>query len=350
MVTDFIPQLGEAAAPLRSFRKHFKEDFHQLRKGILDPKGFLNGYCLPRKLLSNPTELKIFDGPTLRKMGCKMVPEKIVDELGNVERAHWTHEGKKVDFNDAHWGKSLKAVRRSFNLRVTMGRDQWQRGLMFGNITANASSYTGATGAATATTATSLTNSGAAFPTTGGPNTGLQGQVVVAMAAGVTGVFGVICSNTATALTIDQWTNPASATGAAGSTPGATTEYLVLPWNSFALWVGLSTNSSAAAAGDVLRTADGLFSDGTTGNTATEQNANGLVRTFIQPTFPGAGQIQLQNTWTYTSSSSVTIAKGVLCNTKPVANSLLILETLTSATATVTANGDTIQLTWTINL
>lgn len=353
---DMIPPIGDQnPGPLRSREKHLDVDLKMLFKGVLNPRSFLESYLIPERvelgparLLSNPVELRVHSGQKLAKMGGKLIGPYLDDH--GQERAHWEFGGKKADFNDPQFDAALKQIRRSHNLRVTMGRDQWQRGLMFGNIAANAQSYTGATGAATATSATSLTNTGAAFPTTGGPNTGLQGQVVVSAAAGVPGVFGVILSNTATVLTIDQWWNVASATAAAGTTPTATAEYIVLPWNSFANWIGLSTNSSAAAAGDVTRTADGLYADGTTSGTATEQSTNGLSRVYVQPTFPGAGQIQLQYTWTYTGSSSVAIAKACLFNTKAAAGTLLVLETLTSATATVNANGDTIQLTWTINL
>ena len=289
---------------LRNPRIHLKEDLNHLFSGVLDWRGFLSGYTLVR----NPVEVVVRD-----------------------------KDGR------------IKAIRRSHNLRTTMGRDQLQRLQMFGNISANAT-YATVRGAATSTTATTLTNTGAAFPTTGGPNTGLQGQIVVAMSSGSACAYGVIMSNTATALTVDQWYDPTSATGAAATTPTGTCPYVILPTAGQAIWIGLSTNSAAAAAGDVLRTADGLFADGTTSAAATEQTTNGLSRVFVQPTFPGAGQIQLQNTWTYTGASSVTIAKVVLCNSKAAAGSLLLLETLLSATATVAANGDTIQVTWTINL
>ena len=353
---DNVAPIGNPTpGPLRSREKHLDEDLRFLLQGKLNVRSFIESYLIPErvqvgpaKILSNPVELKVHSGPALSRMGGKLIGPYLDDH--GAERSHWEFDGKKADFNDPKFEAALKEIRRSHNIRVTMGRDQWQRGLMFGNIAANAQSYTGATGAATATSATSLTNSGAAFPTTGGPNTGLQGQVVVSAAAGVPGVFGVILSNTATVLTVDQWWNVASATGAAGTTPTSTAEYIVLPWNSFANWVGLSTNASAAAAGDVTRTADGLYADGTTSGTASEPSTNGLSRVYVQPTFPGAGQIQLQYTWTYSGSSSVAVAKACLFNTKAAAGTLLVLETLTSAPATVNASGDTILLTWTINL
>ena len=300
MIDTLIP----ARTALRSGPEHLREDIALLRSGILDFRSFRSGY------------------------------QKHAD---NVETIVRDKNGK------------LKQIVRSHNLRTTMGRDQWQRLGMFGNISANATFAT-AIGAATSTSATSLTNTGAAFPTTGGPNTGLQGQIVVAISSGSAVAWGVIMSNTATVLTVDQWYNPTSSTGAAGTTPTATSPYFILPNAGIALWMGLSTNSAAAAAGDVLRTADGLFADGTTAAASTEQTTNGLARAFVQPTFPGAGQIQLQKTYTYTGSTLVTVYKALLCNSLAAAGSLLFLETLLSASASVSANGDTIQNTWTINL
>jgi hypothetical protein len=101
-----------------------------------------------------------------------------------------------------------------------------------------------ATGAATATTATTLTNASAAFPTAG---QGLAGQMVAvgANSAGAGSiVYGVILSNTATQLTVDQWYNPASATGAAGTTPNATGQYQILPGQNPASWLALSSDAT----------------------------------------------------------------------------------------------------------
>ena len=107
-----------------------------------------------------------------------------------------------------------------------------------------------ATGNATATTGTTLTNSGAAFPTAGqalagqivacGPNSSGTGAVV----------YGVIVSNTGTALTVDQWYSPASTSGAAGTTPNATCSYQILPGQNPASWMALSTDAGAPSAAD----------------------------------------------------------------------------------------------------
>lgn len=288
---------------LRNHEDHIKEDIEMFAAGVLDLGSMISGY--------RPSEHPV-----------------------------------EVVFR--HEDGSVYAVRRQSNLQVDDGRNGLERGALFSDIAAN-SAFATITGTATATSATSLTNTGAAFPTSGGLNGSLQGHIVWAV-NGTTGlVYGVIMSNTATVLTVDQWYNPASTTGAAGTTPASTALYAITPGMGVANWIGLSTDATAPAAADVLRTADGLFANGTSGAAATEQTANGLARTFVLPTFPATHQTQLQNTWTYTGSSAVTIAKVILANSKAAAGSKLHLETLLSATATVSANGDSIQVTWTVN-
>lgn len=286
---------------LRNKEDHIKEDIEMFAAGVLDLHSMLNGY--------RPHEHPI-----------------------------------EVAFR--HADGSLYAVRRQSNLQVDDGRNGLERGALFSDIAANAFATT-FTAAATATSATSLTNTGAAFPTSGGLNGSLQGHLVWAV-NGTTGlVFGVILSNTATVLTVDRWYDPK--TGNAGTTPAATALYAITPGMGTTNWIGLSTDTTTPAAADVLRTADGLFGNGTGAGTATEQTGSGLARTLVLPTFPATHQTQLQNTWTYTGAVSVTIAKVVLCNSLAAAGSKLHLETLLSATATVAASGDSIQVTWTVN-
>ena len=105
-----------------------------------------------------------------------------------------------------------------------------------------------ATGAATATSATSLTNSGASFPTAG---QGLAGQIVVAYTTTPSIVYGIITSNTSTVLTVDQWYNPASTSGAAGTTPSATGQYTILPGQNPASWMCVSASTFTPATSDL---------------------------------------------------------------------------------------------------
>lgn len=118
------------------------------------------------------------------------------------------------------------------------------------------------TGDATSVTATSLTNSGASFPTAG---QGLAGSIVVASrnsaGTGVT-VYGVIVSNTGTALTIDQWYNPASASGAAGTTPNGTCSYVILPGQNPAAWMAVTADAGAATTADTTLTSELTSSTG----------------------------------------------------------------------------------------
>ena len=324
---------------LRNTREHLAEDILLARLGVLDPRGLWMGWQSVVNPVQATTTSLITDDADVHPATIARDPAVFTDPWWDGK--HW---------RDRAWDnrrRCVRQIRRTRNLRTTQGRDNWQRGVMSGDITANSTSYTGVSGAATATAATTLTNSGAAFPTSGGINGSLQGHIVVATTTN--NRYGVILSNTATVLTIDQWYDPASASGASGSTPGATTAYQVLPGMGPALWIGLSTNSAAAAAGDVLRTSDGLFADGTTGAAATETTTNGLARAYQQATY-ATGNYALAHTWTYTGASSVTLAKVVLCNSLAAAGSLLFLETLLSATGTVTASGDTIAVTWTVTL
>ncbi|HLY33907.1 MAG TPA: hypothetical protein VKQ07_05195 [Jatrophihabitantaceae bacterium] len=106
------------------------------------------------------------------------------------------------------------------------------------------------TGNATATGATSLTNSGASFPTSG---QGLAGSIVAASrnssGTGST-VYGIVVSNTSTVLTIDQWYDPTSTTGAAGTTPNATGAYVILPGQNPAAWLAVTTDSASPTTAD----------------------------------------------------------------------------------------------------
>lgn len=107
-----------------------------------------------------------------------------------------------------------------------------------------------AQGTATASSGTTLTNSGAAFPTAG---QGLAGQIV-AVGANSSGVgatvYGVIVSNTATVLTVDQWYSGTSTTGAAGSTPNATGQYIVLPGQNPAAWMAVTADAVGPSTAD----------------------------------------------------------------------------------------------------
>jgi hypothetical protein len=107
-----------------------------------------------------------------------------------------------------------------------------------------------ATGNATSTTAVALVNTGAAFPTAG---QGLAGQIVYAgpNSSGVGSVaYLVVTSNTATTLTGDQWTNPASTTGANTATPNGTCSYQIGPGQNPAAWLAVTSSVFTPATSD----------------------------------------------------------------------------------------------------
>jgi hypothetical protein len=350
---DLLPGVEEGTDRVKVRLREFKNvlgDLKLVTDGVLDLRGFINGY----RKVHNPVEVtttSLIDDD--EKVDPKLIaknPQFFTDpiQIDGVWRDRAYDNKRRV----------IREIRRTRNLRVTMGRDQWQRALMMGDV-GGSGVGNGQAGALTAATATTATPAGGGLPTaaTSAGNTGLQGKVIVVgpNASGVgSQVFGVIVSNTATVITVDQW-YAIPVTGAAGTTPNATGNYTILPGMAWAAWVGLSTNSAAAAAGDVLRTADGLFGDGTVGAAATEQSTLGLARAYLgqggatAPTY-GAGTYVLAHTWTYTGAVLVTLAKVVLCNSLAAAGSLLFLETLLSASGSVNANGDTITVTWTVTL
>jgi len=353
---DAIEEESRILVRLRDPRKHLRIDTWLRNRGIIDPIGFENGF----KLARNPVEATF---TTLVPHGQKIDKRLLVKDPRNFTDPVLV-KGVWVDRAWDFQRRELTAIRRTKNLRVTMGRDQWQRPLLMGDIGALVGN--GQAGALTAVSVNTATPAGGGLPTgaSSAGNTGLQGKLIFVGPnnSGVgSAVFGVCVSNTATVITVDQW-YAIPVTGAAGTTPNATGNYVILPGMSWAAWVGLSTSVAAAAAGDILRTADGLYGDGTGGGAATEtvsgtgggSGAN-LARAYCgqgggtAPTY-GSGTYILDHTWTYNGAGAITLAKVVMCNSLAAAGSLLFLETLLSAQGTVTASGDTIRVTWTVTL
>lgn len=99
-------------------------------------------------------------------------------------------------------------------------------------------------------------------------------------------------------------------------------------------FIALTTDATAPAAGDSTLTS--------------ELTTNGLARAQASDAHTsGTAQSVLSHTWTYTGSTSVVIAKAGLFNAASLGS--MVLETLLSSTATVSANGDTVTVSWTIN-
>lgn len=188
--------------------------------------------------------------------------------------------------------------------------------------------------AATSVTATSLTNSGASFPTAG---QALSGRIVAAgpNSAGTgSTVFGVIISNTATALTIDQWYNPG--TLAAGTTPNGTCTYQVLPGQFPAIYLAVTENATAPAATDTTLTSE-LTVDGFTRAIGTYAHTAAATTYTLQKVFTATGTRTINKEAVFGAVN--TTAGGVMPfeSAEPNPPTLVSGDTLTQ-TVTVTIN------------
>jgi hypothetical protein len=166
------------------------------------------------------------------------------------------------------------------------------------------------------------------------------GYIVVSLQAGA---YGVIVSNTATALTIDYWRSPTSPTGAATTTPTTgTAGFIILPGNAPVFYMALTnTVSFTPAHGDTALSG--------------EQTANGLGRqaaTFAHTfsTSSTNNTYTLTSTWTYTGSSSVTLTGIGTFDSSTASTGVMLHETALGSSATVSANGDTLTVTQTVTM
>lgn len=189
-----------------------------------------------------------------------------------------------------------------------------------------------AVGAATGSSGTSLTNSGAAFPTAG---QGLAGSIVVAWVSTTVMVYGVIVSNSATVLTIDQWTNGASSTGAVGTTPPTTAPYIILPGQNPAAWMAVTANTFSPATSDTTL--------------AGELAVNGFSRavgTYAHTA--AASTYTLVHLWTATGTETIN-NEAQFGAANPTAGGVMPFESAEPSPPTL-VSGDTLQNTVTVTI
>jgi hypothetical protein len=329
---------------MREAGKHLREDLAAAKLGILDLRSLAAGY--QRQV--NPVEVTT---TSIIPNSAEVDPRRLATDSRLFTDPIW--DGKV--WRDLAFDRSrrvVREVRRQHNIQWRAGRDRVMLPAMFGDAGAGLSGFTGNL---TSISTTVATDSGAAFPTatSAAGNSGLQGHILVCGAnASGTGskVLGVIVSNTATAITVDQW-YAIPVTGAAGTTPNATAGYHVLPGGSGWLpWIALSTDTTAVAA-------TGSEPGGAT--FTGEQTANGLARAFVgqggatAPIItPGTttSTVALDHTWTYSTTGAVVLAKVLLYNSLSVTGNLISFETLLNATGTVSLSGDTLRVTWTFTV
>lgn len=338
---DTLNSFQRGGLRLRS-RSDLVHDLAQCRAGVLDVRSLFAG----QRVLRNPVEVTT---TSLIPDSAEVDPRRLVtDSRLFTEPVYDGRVWRDLAFDRRR--RVVRQVRRQHNLQLRAGRDRLMIPSMFGDAGA---SLNGLVVAYTGTTATTLTGaSGLPTATSAAANSGLQGHVVIVPNATVANtVLAPILSNTATAITVDQW-YAIPVTGAAGTTPAnsAGTAY-VLPGGSHWLpWIALSTDTTAAAATDA-EPGGATFTG--------EQTASGLARAYAgqggatAPVItPGTttSTIALAHTWTYTGSGAVTLAKVLLYNAASATGNLISFETLLNAQATVTTNGDTLQVTWTMTM
>lgn len=327
---------------LRDLRTDIGHDIEQLRLGLLDRRSLVAGY----RRQVNPVELTT---TSLVEDSADVDPRRLATDPRLFTEPEW--DGKVWrDRAFDHRRRVVREVRRQHNIQWRAGRDRLMIPAMFGDA---GTSLNGIVAAYTGTTSSTLTgSSGLPTGTSSAGNAGLQGHVVIAPhATPASTALGVIVSNTATVITVDQW-YAIPVTGAAGTTPanGAGTAY-VLPGGSHWLpWIALSTDATAVAATN-SEPAGATFTG--------EQTANGLARAFVgqggatAPVItPGTttSTIALAHTWTYSTTGAVVLAKVLLYNSNSVTGNLIDFETLLNATGTVSLSGDTIAVTWTFTI
>lgn len=191
------------------------------------------------------------------------------------------------------------------------------------------------TGNLTGVTGTTATNSGASFPTAG---QGLAGSIVVvsrnSSGTGTT-VYGVIVSNTSTVLTVDQWYDATSTSGAAGTTPNTTGAYIILPGQNPAAWMAVTSDATSPTTADTTLTSE-LASNGFTRAVGTwAHTANTSTYT-------------LAHLWTATGTQTINKeAQFGACNT--TAGGVMPFESAEPSPPTL-VSGDTLQNTVTITV
>jgi hypothetical protein len=219
----------------------------------------------------------------------------------------------------------LKYRSRRHNLRTTSGGD-WQAPLM----AAGAANATYDTGTAAATTATTVT-----LPTSGAPGgTGVWNGRIISLA----NRWGVVLSNTNVSppvITIDGWHDPLNPSSIA-STPAAGV-YNILPGQAPIMYLALTADAGAPAAGDTTLTA--------------ELAANGFTRSYFT-TYAhtgGTAAVSVAKTFTCTGGSTTINKEGVFIAANGAAGGDVMAFESAEPSPPTLISGDTLAQTVAIN-
>jgi len=219
-----------------------------------------------------------------------------------------------------HPDMSVEILGESHNLLNTDGRDLIAAGL-------GAAGVNNGSNVATSTSATSLTDTGEAWTTDQ-----FKGWTVVAEETTNTPVFGNIGSNSSTVLTIDAWKN---ADDSAGTTPGSTANYFILP-TARARYMGLTENASAASAGNTTLTGE-----------ITSGGASRALITYAHTN--DASTLTLSKTFSISSTFPAIHRMGLFTASNTTAGGIMMFESVLNADANV-VNGDSLAVTDTVTL
>lgn len=180
---------------------------------------------------------------------------------------------------------------------------------------------------ATASSATSLTATGTPFTADQ-----YKGWTVIAEESTNAPVHGNIGTNSTSVLTVDAWR---TGDDTAGTTPGSTANYLILP-TCRPRWMGLTENASAAAAGNTTLTGE-ITTGGAARALATYAHTN------------DAATYTLQKAYSITASFPAIHRMGLFTASTTTAGGIMVFESVLNADANV-VNGDTLTVTDTVTL
>lgn len=248
-------------------------------------------------------------------------------------REQTPHSHVLVEVRDAEGNLKYRSVwRHNLTTDTAVGytnRRDWQSKAFGGGLAYPDTDYAGT---ASAADATSLTASG--FPTAG---QGLAGSIVAvgpnASGAGST-VFGVIVSNSATVLTVDQWYDPD--TLGVGTTPNATATYQILPGQMPAIFIGVTEAGGSPAASDTTLPTE-LTVDGFTRALATWAHTAAATTYTLTRLFTASGTRTITRCAVFGAAN--TTGGGVMPFTNTVTpNAILVSGDTLTITITVTIN------------
>lgn len=241
-------------------------------------------------------------------------------------------EGKPADVEDTHWTQHGNRVLPPGVIPAAVSPEASKTNASYDILWGTVFGWNaaGKTGTSTGTSATTMTDTGATW----GTNV-YSGAVVYCGNR-----YANIISHTGTVLTIDQWYDATAPGGAAGSTPGATTVYVIALNSAPAIYMGLSTSVAAVGAGDTT-----LPSEITTAS-------GGLIRK-ISPLAHTASATTGTLTPVFTANGSdslpaVVSKVGVSSSIKSTVNNFT--QTLLGTTATISLSGDQLTVTDTYTL